>query len=162
MKQIEDLYIAYKQDVYGYLLSLTQDPVLSEDLLSETFVKAISSIRNFKGQSSVKTWLFSIARHLWLQNIRGKKQTVEYSDLLEAYVSGSTEEHFITTEIVGRISELLEEKDEKTKKVVNMRIEGFSYSEIAQLLKISESSARVVDFRTKRRIEDVLEKEGLI
>lgn len=64
MKQIEKLHILYKQDIYIYLLSLTHNPDLSEDLLSETFVRAITSIGNFKGQSSVKTWLFSIARNL--------------------------------------------------------------------------------------------------
>lgn len=67
MEEIEKLYMDYKDDVYRYLVSLTKNPDLSEDLLSETFVSAISSISNFKGQSSVKTWLFSIARNMWLQ-----------------------------------------------------------------------------------------------
>ena len=80
MKQIEKLYLEYKQDVYNYLLSITHDPTLSEDLLSETFLKAIYSIGNFKGISSVKTWLFSIARHLWLQSLRRNKHMVEYSN----------------------------------------------------------------------------------
>jgi len=70
VKQIEKLYLEHKQNVYNYLLGLTHNPILSEDLLSETFVKAIYSIGNFKGNSSIKTWLFSIARHLWLQNLR--------------------------------------------------------------------------------------------
>ena len=86
MKQIENLYILYKKDVYIYLFSLTHNLNLSEDLLSETFVQAIYSIGNFKKQSSVKTWLFSIARNLWLQSMRKDKQTVEYNDLLELYV----------------------------------------------------------------------------
>ena len=47
MNSIEDLYLEYKQDVFNYLLSLTHDPALSEDLLSETFVKAIYSIGGF-------------------------------------------------------------------------------------------------------------------
>jgi RNA polymerase sigma factor (sigma-70 family) len=61
MKQIEKLYFTYKKDIYQYLLSITQNPALSEDLLSETFVRAIYSIGNFKENSSVKTWLFGIA-----------------------------------------------------------------------------------------------------
>jgi RNA polymerase sigma factor (sigma-70 family) len=89
VKQIENFYITYKQDVYVYLLSLTHNPNLSEDLLSETFVNSISSIGNFRGQCSVKTWLLSIARNLWLQSIRKEKHAVEYNDLLELYVSDS-------------------------------------------------------------------------
>lgn len=161
MKQIETLYILYKQDVYLYLLSLTHNPNLSEDLLSETFVNAISSIRNFKGQSTVKTWLISIARNLWLQRLRKEKNTVEYNDLLGLYVSDSIAERLITMETAKRIKRLLLEKDERTQKIVNMRVEGYSYGEIAREVAIAESSARVIDFRTKKWIRSILVEEGL-
>lgn len=162
MKQIEKLYILYKRDIYMYLLSLTHNPDLSEDLLSETFVKAISSIGNFKGESSVKTWLFSIARNLWFQQIRKEKHTVEYNDLLKLYVADSIEERLITEETSKKIKNLLSEKDERTRRVVNMRIEGYSFAEIAQEVNISESTARVINYRTKKWIKDNFEKEGLI
>lgn len=144
------------------MISLTHNETLSEDLLSETFVNAIRSIGNFKGESSIKTWLFSIARHLWLQSLRKEKPTVEYNDLLGLYVWESLEDKFITTEIMSRISELLEEKDERTQTIVNMRIKGYSYGEIGKEVGISESSARVIDFRTKKWIKTSLEKEELV
>lgn len=153
--------MVYKEDIYRYLLSLTRDPNLSEDLLSETFVKAIGSIRKFKGQSSVKTWLFGIARNLWLQSIRGKRNLVEYNDLLGLYVGMAMDEKLITEEKVDRIKTLLKEKDQRTQKIVNMRIEGYSFLEIGTEIGIRESSARVIDFRTKGWIKDILEKEGL-
>ncbi len=162
MKEIEKLYILYKRDIYMYLFSLTHNPDLSEDLLSETFVKAISSIGNFKGESSVKTWLFSIARNLWFQQIRKEKHTVEYNDLLKLYVADSIEERLITEETSKKIKNLLLEKDERTRRIVNMRIEGYSFAEIAQEVNISESAARVINYRTKKWIKDNLEKEGLI
>lgn len=151
----------YKQDVYRYLLFLTHNPHLSEDLLSETFINAISSIRNFKGQSSVKTWLFSIARNLWLQRIRKEKDTVAYNDLLELYMCDSVAERLITEEIMKKIQNLLLQKDQRTQKVVSMRVEGYSYREIANEVSISEGSARIIDFRTKKWIKEILEKEGL-
>lgn len=120
MKQIEKLYSEYKQDIYNYLLSITHDPTLSEDLLSETFVKAICSIGSFKERSSIKTWLLSIARHLWLQSLRKNKHIVEYSDLLGLYVMDSTLDTFISKQIAARVSELLKTKDEKTQRIVNI------------------------------------------
>jgi len=159
MKRIEELYILYKKDIYNYLLSLTHNPATAEDLLSDTFVNAITSIDNFKGQSSLKTWLFSIGRNMWLQRLRKERHSVEYNDLLGLYVSGTLEESFITKEMADRIKKLLREKDERTQKIVNMRVEGYSYSEIAREVKVSESSARVIDFRTKKWIKAVLEKE---
>lgn len=162
MKQIEKLYFEYKQDIYNYLLSLTHDPTLSEDLLSETFIKAIFSVGNFKGNSSIRTWLFGIARHLWLQNLRKERPTVEYSDLLDVYVTDRTIDSVITKQIADRVYELLKTKDERTQKIISMRINGISYYEISEKIGISENSARVIDFRTKKWLKSVLEREELI
>ncbi|MBC8590914.1 RNA polymerase sigma factor [Wansuia hejianensis] len=161
MNQIEKLYKLYKDDIYRFLLSLTHDPSLSEDLLSETFVNAITSIGNFKGQSSIKTWLFSIARNLWLQKLRKARKTIEYNDLLELYVSETMDDRLITKEKAERIKILLSQKDKRTQKIINMRIEGYSFSEISKEVNITESSARVIDFRIKKWIKSVLEKEEL-
>jgi len=46
-------------------------------------------------------------------------------------------------------------------KIVKMRVEGISYSEISDRIGISENSARVIDFRTKKWLKDMLKKEGL-
>jgi len=162
VKQIEKLYFEYKQDIYNYLLSLTHDPTLSEDLLSETFVKAIFSVGNFKGNSSIKTWLFGIARHLWLQNLRKDKPMVEYSDLLDVYVTDSTFDSVITKQIADKVYELLKTKDERTQKIISMRINGISYYKISEKIGISENSARVIDFRIKKWLKSVLEREELI
>jgi RNA polymerase sigma-70 factor (ECF subfamily) len=161
VNSIENLYLEYKKDVFNYLLSLTHDPTLSEDLLSETFVKAIYSIGGFKGNSSIKTWLFGIARNLWLQNLRKYRVTLEYSDLLEVYVTDNIFENFYTKQIYERVDELLKTKDIQVQKIVKMRVEGISYSEISDRIGISENSARVIDFRTKKWLKDMLKKEGL-
>lgn len=157
MKEIEKIYRLYKEDIYRYILYLTGNPHLSEDLLSETFVNAITSIKNFKGQSSIKTWLLSIARHLWLQRMRKEKQTVEYNDFLGLYLLESMDEKLITEEIANTIKALLGQKDKRTQSVVNMRIEGYSFAEIAEKLNISEGSARVINFRIRKWIKNILE-----
>lgn len=161
MLNIENLYRQYKQDVFYYLMSLTHNPTLSEDLLSETFLKAIHALPRFKENSSIKTWLFGIARNLWLQHLRGFKPQVEYDDLLEIYITESMEDNLITKETIHRIHDLLATKDEQTRSIVNMRIDGFSYSEISEKIGVSESSARVIDFRVKKWIKSKLEMEGL-
>ncbi|MBR0596989.1 RNA polymerase sigma factor [Sinanaerobacter chloroacetimidivorans] len=116
MKQIEKLYFTYKKDIYQYLLSITQNPALSEDLLSETFVRAIYSIGNFKENSSVKTWLFGIARHVWLQNLRKDKSAIEYNDLLEFYVADNIVDTMNAKLLANRVMELLETKKSILKK----------------------------------------------
>ena len=56
---------------------------------------------------------------------------------------------------------LLDSEPPRTKDIVLMRIEGYSFSEIARKHGISESSARVIDYRAKNRIRKHLAKEGV-
>jgi RNA polymerase sigma-70 factor (ECF subfamily) len=152
----------YKQDVFSYLLSITHNKTLAEDLLQETFLKAIFSAPKFRGDSSIKTWLFGIARNTWLQNLRKEKASIEYSDFLQLYVTESIESSLISKETVNMVNELLESKDERTREIIHMRTEGYSYFEISEKMGICESSARVIDFRIKKWLKDILQKEGLL
>ena len=162
LNYIEELYMLYKKDIYLYLMSLTHNHTLSEDLLSETFIRAIKCIPTFKGKSSVKTWLFGIARNVWLQHLRSHRVTVEYDDLIEVYVKDNLEDGIITKETIKRMKELLDQKEERVKKIVWMRVDGIPFGEIAKKLNISENSARVIDFRTKQELKTVLKKEGYL
>jgi RNA polymerase sigma-70 factor (ECF subfamily) len=87
---------------------------------------------------------------------------VEYSDLLELYISDGTFDSFITKQIADRVCELIKTKDEQTQKIVNMRLDGISYREISEEISISENSARVIDFRTRKWLKSILKKEELI
>ena len=162
MRDWEELYLAHRQAVYGYLLSLTRDPLLAEDLLSETFLQALRSVGNFRGESSVRTWLCGIARNLWLRQLRSKKELLGFDERIAYYVGETLEDSFADAQTVQRIKEFLAEKDERTAKVVKMRLELYSYSEIAEQLQISENSARVIEFRTRKWLKDILKKEGVL
>lgn len=158
---IENLYKMYRQDLYSYLLSLTRNKPQAEDLLSETFIRAIQGLAGFRGDSSVKTWLFGIARNLWLQQLRGQHQTLSYDDLLEVYMAETLGDSLLNKLLLHRIQELLDEWGGSAAQVVRLRAAGYSYSEISSRLKISESSARVMEYRIRQRLRTTLEKEGL-
>ena len=63
-------------------------------------------------------------------------------------------------EVAEQIQELLSSESALTREVVQMRLDGYSYYEIAVKHKISENSARVVYFRAKSKIKKHLEMEG--
>ena len=161
MLEIEQLYETYKQDIFRYLVSLTHDPALSEDLLSEIFVIAIRRIGTYRGDSSIKTWLFGIARNVWLQELRKKNKFIDEKSLLGAYMVEEPGQLVIEKEVISRINELLEAKDERSKEIIYMRAEGYSFLEIGNKLNISENSARVIEFRTRRWLKEQLIKEEL-
>ena len=69
---LKRLFEEYYSDLYRYLFGLCHDASLMEDLVSETFLEAVKSVVTFRGQSDIKTWLFSIARHRWYAWLRKK------------------------------------------------------------------------------------------
>lgn len=74
---LKELFSTYYKDIYTYLYSLSHDAPLSEDLTSEVFLEVVKSIATFRGESDIKTWLFSIARHKWFAYLRQKKRQIK-------------------------------------------------------------------------------------
>lgn len=159
---LEELFAVYYKDVYRYLYRLSRDAALSEDLAQEVFLEVVKSIAAFRGEAQMKTWLFSIARNKWYSYLRKKNRQVEMESLAEFFeADGRTpEEQYQNREAAGRIYELLDREPERTQRIVLMRLEGFSFYEIGEEVGVSENSARVIDFRTKTKIRQILKKEG--
>ena len=159
---LEELFRTYHNDVYRYLYSLSHEPSLSEDLASEVFLKVVKSIGTFRGEADIKTWLFSIARHEWYDYLRKKNRQIRTEAMTEFCESMDLgpEARYHRQEIIRRIYRLLEQEPERTRNIVVMRLDGYSFYEIGQKFGISESSARVIDFRTKDKLRKILKKEG--
>ena len=161
MKQLlAELFEKYYIDVYTYLYSLCHDASLSEDLASDVFLEVVKSISTFRGQSDIKTWLFSIARHRWFAYLKKKHRQVQTESIHDLYDTAELGTTDSVNEVAELIQELLSGESVLTRDVVQMRIDGYSYYEIAAKQKISENSARVVYFRAKSKIRKHLEKEG--
>lgn len=170
---IQELFNQYYKDIY----SLCRDTSVSEEITSEVFAEVVKSIATFRGESDIKTWLFSIARHKWYTYLRKKSNQIKIESLHDLYDYNFLEINQNTTgnknnslenvneeifykELKRIISEILESESELSRKIFYMRIDGYSYVEIAAICNISESSARVVFFRTKNKLKKILEKEG--
>lgn len=159
-QMLQELFELYYQDVYRYLNSLCRDASLAQDLTSETFLEAVRAIGSFQGRSDVKTWLFSIARHRWFAYLRRKR--IEPDRLQELLPQGGNtpEDSILLRETAERVRELLNAEPERTRTIVNMRLDGYSFHEIACTQGISESSARVIHFRVREKIRKILQEEG--
>ena len=163
---LEKLFHTYYKDIYRYLYSLTHDASLSEDLASDVFLEVVKSIASFRGEADMKTWMFSIARHKWMDSLRKKNRRVEIEVLSELVgeeqeIFNGPEEQYLEKELLERIYSLLEKEPERTRNIMKQRLEGYSFYEIGKLQGISESSARVIYFREKEKIRQILVKEGL-
>ncbi|WP_294498893.1 sigma-70 family RNA polymerase sigma factor [uncultured Gemmiger sp.] len=162
MRAMEELYRTYREDVYRYLCSLTRDPAQAEDLLSETFLKALQGAAAFRGQSSEKTWLFGIARNLWLQSRRRQHPTASYDDLLGLTTEDRLSDHAAARQLLDRVRQLLATRDDRARRVMALRVQGYSFEEIGRQLAISAGSARVIECRTRQWLKQALHQEGLL
>ena len=160
---LKKLFSAYYRVVYLYLYSLCRDKDLAEDLAGETFLEAVRSITGFRGQADPKTWLFSIARHRWFHWLRAQKRNPAPEELSGLEMSGDPDLAVWAAdrELAGRIRELLQKEPPRTQGVLKMRMEGYSFHEIGEKYSITENSARVIEFRVKNKIKEILKKEGL-
>ena len=67
LKEIEQAYVQHAKDVYRYLLSLSHDADLAEELTQETFFRAMKTMSSYDGSCKLSVWLCQIAKHLWYQ-----------------------------------------------------------------------------------------------
>ena len=166
MSAILDLYQQYRDDVFRYLAGLTHDADAAEELVSETFCAALTALPRYRGEADVKTWLFSIARHKWYEQLRRRgPQTLSQEELLGLYLTDNAPTPAETVELrqaADRARALLALMPKRTQTVMLLRMEGYSFYEIGRRVGISEGSARVIDFRARASLRDTLQKEGLV
>lgn len=159
----EEIYHLYKQDVFRYLCGLTGAHDEAEELLAETFFRAFMGFQAFRGDSSVKTWLFSIAKHVFFQHLKQSKRDIPTEDTLLYQLRGQYAADADMEDgaaLAALVSQLLAQKDERSRAVFRMRLDGYSFREIGETVGISESSARVLAHRVKLYLQKELKKEG--
>lgn len=82
--ELEDVYKLYMNDLYRYLLSLSQDHYVAEDLLQEVFYKAYTVLEDYEF-SHIKAWLFKVAYHTFIDHQRKNKRLI-FKDNMEEHL----------------------------------------------------------------------------
>ena len=96
-----------------------------------------------------------------LEGLRKKHPTASTDELLEGCLAEDTLTERTDSRLQWqRVKELLQQRDDRARRVVQLRAMGYSYNEIAAELHISESSARVIEHRTRTWLKQMLAKEG--
>lgn len=167
MSGFSDFYKEYVSPVYGFLLKLTQEPALAEELTQETFYQAFLHIDHFEGKCKVFTWLCQIGKNAYYREIRRRNR---YVAMDESVLSGCDSvwnpnaellDDICRKEQIGRLKYHLLHLPEMYRDVFTMRVFGeVSYGELARLYGKSESWARVTCYRAKEQLVQRLEEDG--
>lgn len=144
-KDIEAFYRAHAGAVYGYLVSLSRNRHLAEDLMQDTFVRATRAMGGYRGESP-RAWLFAIARSVFLDDLRRRArrpQVAEQSD-----VDATPDPDPVERDAIERALASLPER-QRSALVLSDRI-GLTGSEVAATMGVSEGAARVLIHRARQ------------
>lgn len=139
---LADLIHEHYAFIYKYLVKVTMDPVMAEDLTQDTIVRCIEKIRLYDGTSSFSSWLMTIGTRIYIDQMRRKKReknwlfkergirrikwqfeskNEEWSDILESLARLTTEH---------RVAVLLK------------HYYGYTYEEIGEMLSIPSGTVK--------------------
>lgn len=131
MYSLEEIYKEYYPIVYKYLVCLTHNTDIAEELAQETFYKMIKKINQFKGEAKISVWLCEIAKNLWYDELRKKKIKVDYMKDFEVQSAENIEEDFIQKEEAINLQRKVEHLDKLTQRILYLRLNSdLSFKEI--------------------------------
>lgn len=160
MSRFSDIYDIYAKQVFRYLLSLTGDEHLAEELTQDTFYKAFLHIDSFKEKCSMYTWLCQIGRNAYYNDCKKAKHIYPLLDSSEMETGENIVENLIEKEQSIMVHKALHLLSEPYKEVFTLKIFGeLKYREIAEIFGKSETWAKVTFYRAKERL--IREMEGL-
>jgi RNA polymerase sigma-70 factor (ECF subfamily) len=132
----------------------------AEELVQDTFVRAFGSLDTFRGDSSLRTWLFTIERRLLLDRRRTERRRGADVELTEEHLttSGDPLDTVVATESRERLRAAVARLSPTQRDVFTLRVgEGLSYKEIAAAVGTTEGAARVHYHNAMRTIKEFLD-----
>ena len=139
---MDEIYKKYSKFIYNYLLGLTHNRDIAEELMQDTFYSAVKNIHKFRNECSLKVWLCEIAKNKWKNRLKKEKGKILYENIenIDYYIYEDTlEDEIISREEIIELYRKIHNLDELTKEVIYLRIKAeLSFKEIGSILNKSE------------------------
>jgi RNA polymerase sigma-70 factor (ECF subfamily) len=132
-----------------------------DELVQDTFVRAFNSLDGFRGESSFRTWLFTIERRLLVDRKRAEKRRRDKDEVQEddAATEYDALDSVVADETQRRLQHAIAKLSPTQKEVFTLRVsEGLSYKEIAQAVGTTEGAARVHYHNAMRAVKELLDE----
>lgn len=162
MKDFQELYKKYNQEIFHYLLRWTNGRKdLAEELVQETFYQVYVSLVRFRGNSSIRTWIYQIAKNVACKYYEKNPiwKSLEHDVEIEGLENDgiTMEQGLIEKEERKLLQKAIMELPDKYRDVMIYRVYyELSYEKVAEIMDISISSAKVLFYRAKKKIQDKL------
>lgn len=167
---LEELYHRYYRELYIFVFSLCKNKTVTDDILQDTFLKALLSLRD--SHTNMRAWLYMVARNLYYNYYNKQKNflSIETEDLdwsvstiLDAkrntFVQNDILEEILQQEEKKKLWKAVNQLKGQKKEVIMLQYFGdFSVKEIAAMLKLTPSNVKVLSYRAKKELKVYLRK----
>lgn len=151
-----------QKSLYRFCLGICDEPSQAEDLCQEALVKGLQQIKKLKSAKTFQSWIFSIARNHFLDQVRRPGHTRELlerkaSSYEEPGVAELTAASGPSQETLTEVHEALARLDPEDRELLLLiDVEEFSYQEVSEIIKISEAAVRSRLHRARKALISVL------
>jgi RNA polymerase sigma factor (sigma-70 family) len=169
MHAYDQLVRRYQERVYATVYHMTSNHEDANDLAQDTFIKAYSALKSFKGDSSFYTWVYRIAVNKTINFLKQRKNktslslndldyNIENDPELVALVSDKTPRRDIAlVELQGKLNEALQKLSDVHRMVVTLHdVQGLSHEEIAQIMDCNVGTVRSRLFYARQQLQAYL------
>lgn len=170
LSAFEELVTRYEKRVYAIALRSSGSPEDAADITQEVFLKAWRSMESFRGDSGFSTWLFRITMNLCVDHARHRQTQPQTQPLVQGEedderpipdTAPTPEEHLENSELGRELAAALDEVSDEHRRIVLLRdVSGMSYTEIAEVLEISEGTVKSRLSRARIALRKILLKRG--
>lgn len=155
MTDFGEIYAEYFSDVYKYVLSLSRDETIAEEVTQETFFKAMRHMGQFNGACKLYVWLCQIAKNTYFTLCQKQKRTVSGIDTDFSDMTSDLETDYLNKEAARRLHILIHDLNEPYKEVFTLRVFGeLPFSQIGELFGKTDSWARLIFYRAKKQLQE--------
>ena len=160
--EFEQIYSTYFKSVYLYVMQVSGNEHIAEEITSETFFKAINSIDSFRGDCDMRVWLCQIAKNTYFSYLKKNKKvlSIDESDFQNvADPDAGIDIQIGEQEEARLIRKILHDMSDPYKEVFMWRVFGeLSFKEIADLYGKTDNWACVTYHRARKMIQNRLEE----
>lgn len=157
---IDEIYNRHYLDVYRFLICFSGNQNDAEDLTQEVFIRVLNNLANLKSLMNVKTWIFSIAKHVAIDHYRKKKFASLFTDgFFKQLISSQKEPNEVIeqNEVKRHVHQAISKLKPNYRAVVILRgINEFSIKETSEILQCSEAKVKVDYHRALKELKQTL------
>lgn len=157
-KLLEQLYNDYGNALLLYIYSICRDFGTAEELMQETFVKALLSLSD--SHANLKAWLFLVGKNLTLNRMKSDKKVVLIDEIEDLSMDENVLTELITNEKNRKLYQAMLGLPYAMRQVLILKyFSGFSYGRIGEILGISPGNARNTAYRARSQLRERLEDD---